>query len=129
MKETENESSATSMMRVLSGAVHGTQATGRVLKTLKRGDSQDIFKEAKKFRRWRGMNDEQIMQDPKFQRRMGAILKDASQAGMLNTDFLRLSPRLAKVAAAQGIGGYGELSAQAAVSKAVSEERSKHISN
>jgi len=123
-KESANESGAESMARVLTRTDTGVVATGRLIKTLKKNDAQDLFTEAKKIGRWKKMNDQEILQDKEFIRIIAPLLKHANQAGMLGT-ALRRDPRLAKIAAGR-VGAYKGLSPQQAVIKAVNEAR-EHI--
>lgn len=124
-KESGDESGAESMARVLTQADTGAVATGRLIKTLKNNDAQDIFNEARKIGGWKGMNDQEILKDKKFIKVIAPLLKHANQAGMLGTT-LRRDPRLAKIAASGKVGAYKGLSQQKAVTKATSEAR-EHI--
>jgi len=123
-KESGDESGATSMARVLTRTDTGAVATGRLIKTLKKNDAQDIFTEAKKIHRWKKMSDQEILEDKEFIGIIAPLLKHADQAGMLGTT-LRRDGRLAKIAAGR-VGSYKGLSPQQAVIKAVSEAR-EHI--
>lgn len=121
-------SSGTLAHRILKKADIQTDATAGLMTVLERGDSQDIFVEAKKLEKWKGKSDQEISEDKEFGEIMKRPLDIAQKAGKLG-NVLRTDPRLAKVAAAQGIGPYQGLSKQAAVRKALSEARAQHISN
>ncbi len=124
-KEGEKESGAESAMKILTKTSSGAEGTGLLIKNLKKNDSQDLFKEARKFRRWKNMSDQKILEDEKFIGIIAPLLRHAGQSGFLGST-LRRDPRLAKIAATAGVGGYRGMSKQAAVTKAVGEAR-KHV--
>ncbi len=121
-------SSQTLGHRILKKADTQTDATGDLIEILARGDAQDVFEAAKRLEKWKGKSDQDILEDKEFNKIMGRPLDIANKGGILNSGVLRRDPRLAKVAAAQGIEGYKGYSAQKAVTKAVSQARSQHIS-
>lgn len=130
MSELKMYSSGNQAQRFLTGTDKGVYAVGDLLNILEKGDSQDIFKEARKIGKWKGMTDQEILKDKDFIKITSDVMKNANQAGMLGSELLRKSPRLAKVAAEAGIlkGPNGKPLAPAeAVTKIANEARSQHI--
>lgn len=133
-------SSGTLAHRILKGADTQVDATGNMIEILERGDSQDLFKEAKKLKKWKGKSDQEIVDDKSFQEIFGRPINIAMKGG-LHSKALRSDPRLALIAALTGLPGYsdikdnagkplkGEDLKQAAVRKAVGEARAQHIAN
>ncbi len=131
-KNAEKRSGVDSGARIATQTVTGAEGAGELIKTLKANDAQDIFKEFRKIGHWKDMNDQEILEDDRFNNIMAPLLKHAQAAGMLGT-ILRRDPRLAKVAHKAKISGYTKnkdgsaMTREQAVAKAVSEARSEHI--
>jgi hypothetical protein len=138
--KTKNYSSGTLAHRLLKGADIQVDAAANLKEILDRGDAQDVFSAAKGLSHWKGMTDEQILQDEKFNKIISRPLDIFQKSGMGGA-VLRVDPRLAKVAAKTGLSGYADITRsdgtrlegegllQAAVTKAVGEARSQHIAN
>ncbi len=124
-------SSQTLGHRLLKGADTQTDALGNLIEILERGDGQDIFKEAKKLRRWKDMSDKELLQDDAFIKRLTRPLDLALKGGLLTSAVLRRDPRLAAIAATAKIGPYKKkpTSTKEAISEAVGQARAQHISS
>jgi len=126
-KAAAKESGVTSYHDILSQRVTNVDATGKMIKSLKGNDAQDLFIAARQFRRWKGMSDQEILEDKRFNQIMTPLLKNAAASGFLGST-LRRDPRLAKIAFRSKIGSYGDRTKikteQEAVSRAVNEARS-----
>lgn len=103
----KNYSSRTLARRTLSGADLEEHATANVLEVLQRGDAQDLFNEGRGLF-GKDLTDEQLLDHAQFQKRMGRAIKIARMGGKHN-QILRRDPRLAAIAAATGVKGYGDL--------------------
>ncbi|MBZ9578134.1 hypothetical protein KJA13_03895 [Patescibacteria group bacterium] len=144
-KEAESYDSRTLMDRVYTLADKEEQAAGGAYSVLDRVDAQDVFDAGKRafgkaFKRkyGRDMSDDELIQNKKFREITGRFLHIARQSGMLGGGFTRKDPRLAIIAAMEGIKGYGDIKdtagnplkgedlIRAAVRKAVGEAR-QHI--
>ncbi len=99
-------SSQTLGHRLLTGADTQTDAAGLLKEMIERGDEEDIYKEAKKLKKWKGKSDEEILADKDFQRILSRPLQIGASGGILNSRFLRAAPRLARVAWEKKIGSY-----------------------
>jgi len=134
-KERANSySSGTLAQRMLKKADTQVNAAGNLTTILERTDSQDIFNEAKKLKKFNKgrppekVSDQEILESEEFGKIMKRPLQITQSGGILGGQVLRRDPRLAEIAVAQGIKGYKGLSRQAGVTKAVSEARAEHIS-
>lgn len=138
-KEAASYSSIVNMDDVFSGVgpfggpATGVRAAGKVFETIKRGDGQDIFQAAK--RAYSDMDektttDQEVLNDPRFQKKMRRILQIAQSGGLIH-QFVRRDPRLASVLAGQKWAGkeYEGMSKEEAIERATSEARPKHIND
>lgn len=112
--------------RMATGADYGVKAVANMMEIVDRGDSQDIFNTFKK--KYNVEKDEDLYKIPEFQNKMSRWLQIALKGGRHN-NILRSAPRLARFAPGANIPGYGGISGDEAVSKAVSEARGQHIKN
>tara|TARA_Y100000310_G_scaffold345286_1_gene463429 strand:- start:1951 stop:4302 length:2352 start_codon:yes stop_codon:yes gene_type:complete len=136
-KEAEVYSSIANADNVMKGASIGADATGRILETIKRGDSQDLFNAAKRTKwgkneKGEELSDEEILNHPKFRKIMSDPLKTAKFSG-LHSSILRSDPRLASIFAGQE-WGYKDIpdtdeGRKKAIEKAAGEARAQHITN
>ncbi len=101
-------SSQTLGHRILKGADTQTDAAGNLLEMIERGDEEDLYKEAKKLKKWKGKSDQEILADKDFQKILGRPLQIGASGGILNSKFLRAAPRLARVAWHKKIGSYAD---------------------
>ncbi len=136
-KEAESYDSVTNMNRVFTEEAKEEEATGITYSTLDRVDAQDVFDGGRrKF--GKELSDDQLIENKEFRKIIGRILEIGRQSGFLGGGFTRKDPRLAIIAAMEGIKGYGDIKdaagnplqgedlIRAAVRKAVGEAR-QHI--
>ena len=126
--EAKKYSSVTNMDDVMTGAAIGKRATGKVMETLARGDSQDIF-DAGRRKFGKNLTDDELMQNKGFRKKMKRVLEVAQEGGQLSS-VVRTDPRLAALATGEKWGGsYKNMTEEEAVKEAARQSQSKHINN
>lgn len=115
-------SSQTLAHRILKGADIQTDAVGNIAALMERGDSDDLFKEARKLKEYKNplfakyaaekgkkvaslsnkekdeaLSSRRILESKMFRRRMTRPLQIAKRAGVLGSGFFRSDPRLANL--------------------------------
>ena len=121
-------SSQTLSHRILKGADIETDAAGALKEMIERGEEEDLYKEARKLKKWKGKNDQQILADKDFQKIMGRSLQIGARGGILSSKFLRGAPRLARLAAGKKwAGDYKDMTEEEAVQEATRQARRPNI--
>jgi len=120
-------SSQTLGHRILKGADTQVDAAADLREMIERGDEQDLYKEAKKLKKWKGKSDQEILADKEFRKRLTRPLQIGQRGGILNSKFLRSAPRLARlVAGKKWAGPYSTMTEKEAVQEATREARRQH---